>query len=658
MKNLMWMALALGVALHCGQAPGAQVGSAFTYQAEVKQNGVLLVGTPDLEFRLYDSLTQGVLIGTPVLALAYPVADGRLTVDLDFGAAAFNTQARWLEIRVDGVVLNPRQRLSAAPVATRALSVADGSVDSPSIVNGSINQLDIDPSSVQTRIGASCAAGSSIRAIAENGTVSCEGDDVGGIGDITGVTAGAGLSGGGDNGAVTLGVGPGAITASMLGSEAVGAAAIAVDAVGSGHIANGSIAAADINTAQVQVRVANSCAVGSSIRQINADGSVVCAAGIPASIASPRPAFSRANIDLPGQVRDISMVLGVDGLGLMSWYDTVGQDLHLSHCNDIACNAVTDTLIDSAGDVGEFSSISIGAQGLGVVSYYDRSNGDLKFAACADVICSSAQLITVDSGSAAGENVGRATSLVISSDGRPAISYYDVTRGDLKLALCGPNPPYCNTRTLVTVDGSGGGDVGRANALVLQPEGAVLKFYMAYYDATLGDLKLARCFENNCGAAAISIVDAANDAGSVLALSVSSDGLPLIAYSTLAGGNTEVRTAHCSNLLCSTQNKFVLFAGAFTLTDVAILIAGDSLPIVAPMTTAGLNFSHCTAPDCSSYSGVGLGTGNLVLAEPSPFAMINGADGYPLIATRRAAGNGNLNILHCSDHLCIPYRRR
>ena len=92
------------------------------------------------------------------------------------------------------------------------------------------------------------------------------------------------------------------------------------------------------------------------------------------------------------------------------------------------------TTLDSTGDVGEWTSVTIGADGLGLISYY--ANGDLKVAHCNDTACSSASTYTLDSAWYC-----RYTSITIGADGLGLISYYDATNGDLKVAHC--SNPFC-----------------------------------------------------------------------------------------------------------------------------------------------------------------------------------------------------------------------
>src|SRR5438874_1500046 len=94
--------------------------------------------------------------------------------------------------------------------------------------------------------------------------------------------------------------------------------------------------------------------------------------------------------------------------------------------------ASTITTVDSAGDVGYYTSIAI-LNGLPVISYYDNTNGDLKVVACGDETCNNGDTITtVDSGG----DVGYYTSIA-TLNGAPVISYTDGTNGDLKVAACG-----------------------------------------------------------------------------------------------------------------------------------------------------------------------------------------------------------------------------
>jgi predicted regulator of Ras-like GTPase activity (Roadblock/LC7/MglB family) len=96
---------------------------------------------------------------------------------------------------------------------------------------------------------------------------------------------------------------------------------------------------------------------------------------------------------------DTSITVGTDGLPVISYLDNTNDDLKVAHCGNTSCSAGTTlTAVDSADNVGFFSSITLGTDGLPVISYYDNTNGDLKVAHCGNTSCSAGNtLTTVDS---------------------------------------------------------------------------------------------------------------------------------------------------------------------------------------------------------------------------------------------------------------------
>jgi hypothetical protein len=110
----------------------APVGSAFTYQGQLKDASGPVTASCDFQFGLWDALTSGTQIGTTLGQPNVTVSEGLFTVQLDFGANAFNGSARWLEVAVrcpagSGTynTLTPRQPLTPAPYALYSLSSAN-----------------------------------------------------------------------------------------------------------------------------------------------------------------------------------------------------------------------------------------------------------------------------------------------------------------------------------------------------------------------------------------------------------------------------------------------------------------------------------------------------------------------------------------------------
>jgi hypothetical protein len=120
-------------------------------------------------------------------------------------------------------------------------------------------------------------------------------------------------------------------------------------------------------------------------------------------------------------------------------------------------NTVT---LDSIGNVGEYSSLKM-IDGRPAISYYDRTNGNLKYVSASEFSgfnWNSPQ--TIDNSA---NNVGLFTSLA-DINGHAAISYYDDTTDDLKFIRA--NNPFGNSwGTPVTLDSTG--TVGQFTSLAV-----------------------------------------------------------------------------------------------------------------------------------------------------------------------------------------------
>ncbi len=103
------------------------LGTSFTYQGRLTDAGSPANGAYDIRFILYDAETAGAAVGTTQSKEDVTVTNGLFSVDLDFGAAAWNGDARWVEIAVrpgtsvaTHTVLSPRQPISPTPYALYA----------------------------------------------------------------------------------------------------------------------------------------------------------------------------------------------------------------------------------------------------------------------------------------------------------------------------------------------------------------------------------------------------------------------------------------------------------------------------------------------------------------------------------------------------------
>jgi hypothetical protein len=224
----------------------------------------------------YNTLTGGVEVKRFTIGNDGNVAIGNITPTAKLHVAG--------DIRASGKIYSGGD----AVLTSGSMVVSPNSIGSLEVIDGSLMNVDINTASIQSRVNSSCTAGSSIRAIAQDGTVTCEPDDSGasyiagsGI-SITGNTISAAVATETDP-TVPANIKDGVAWSELSGIPAgfidgvdnVGGAALGPDTVGSLEIKNGSILSADIDTTSVQSRVKN-CPSGQAINSVAADGTVTC----------------------------------------------------------------------------------------------------------------------------------------------------------------------------------------------------------------------------------------------------------------------------------------------------------------------------------------------------------------------------------------------
>jgi hypothetical protein len=183
-------------------------------------------------------------------------------------------------------------------------------------------------------------------------------------------------------------------------------------------------------------------------RALGLNGTVTQGTYVQRASTMDRPGFKLSTLDSAGAVgAHSSLAIGIDGLGLVSYFDVTNGDLKVAHCGNVACTTDVTSTLDSTGNVGQFNGIAIGDDGLGLISYYDQTSGDLKVAHCLNLSCTAATTSAVEAG---GNDVGRYASMAIGADGSGLISYWDATNDDLKVAHC--SNTACSSATTSTID--------------------------------------------------------------------------------------------------------------------------------------------------------------------------------------------------------------
>ncbi len=308
MKKLaLLLSLALAASAHAAGTPPT-----ISFVARLADGGTPITGAHDLVLALFDAQTGGTQVWTESRTGVQIPADGLLYLDLGsvtpLDANVFAGAKRYLEVTIDGQITTPRIVIESTPYAIRSGEATHA---------GDSDTLGTHPASFyQARVSNACSSGSAIASIDATGSVTCQ--------PVPTYTAGAGLSLSGttssvdptmeqarvtgvcSSGAIATISATGAVTclsagnglayttgqfvvdftttqhaiapctAGSLLSSADSAGTATCYAPGAGIQFNAGTKAWDVNTTTVQKRVTGTCAVGSAITAIAADGTVTC----------------------------------------------------------------------------------------------------------------------------------------------------------------------------------------------------------------------------------------------------------------------------------------------------------------------------------------------------------------------------------------------
>lgn len=349
-------------------------------------------------------------------------------------------------------------------------------------------------------------------------------------------------------------------------------------------------------------------------------------------------------VDSAGDVGDYnSLVLNASGFAMISYYDSTNDDLKFVRCLSADCTSKNITTVDSNQNVGyRYTGIDLGTDGFVKISYHNNSNGDLKYARCLDVDCLNKNITTIDSAG----SVGQFSSLVLGQDNLARITYYTSSGGNLKFIRCLDDD--CSLRNTNTVDSEG--DVGKYTSIVLDQNNIP---YISYLDETNDDLRFARCLDIDCVAANITTIDGSGgvNVGSFkTSIALGSDGFPRISY--YDDSNQDLKYVQCLNSDCTLKNIIIVESSGRVGKYSSLKIGSDGFARISyyDASGGGIRFVRCLNNDCSlknintpdTQGNVGLYT-----------SLALGVDGFGRISYRDDT-NQDLKFALCVSSDCPP----
>lgn len=311
----------------------------------------------------------------------------------------------------------------------------------------------------------------------------------------------------------------------------------------------------------------------------------------------------------------------------------------------VAALGNTITSPDTAGVVGQWTSLTLDTSGNPVVSYYDATNKRVKLLHCGDPNCASSNIIgPIDNAS-----VGFGTSVAIDSAGDAAVSYI----GDLdvfpyltlKVVRC--KDPYCVGLDANVAAPDPSVPMGGYSSLTLDSIGRPV----VSSGGAFGGLYLTYCGTTDCSAAN-SNTNANSTGIQWTSIALDSLGKPVVSYAN--GSLGELGLLHCGNANCNSGNSIVDpdTGNVGQYTSLKLDIFGYPVVSYYDFANQDLKLMHCNDADCISSPNIV--TIDAVGDVGKWTSLALDSSGNPVISYYDAT-NGDLKLVRCGDANCNTY---
>jgi hypothetical protein len=195
--------------------------------------------------------------------------------------------------------------------------------------------------------------------------------------------------------------------------------------------------------------------------------------------------------------------------------------------------------------------------------------------------------------------VGTDTSLVLTSDDIPVISYNDYTVGELTLAVC--DDITCANPAIQSLE-SGVISSGWYNSIALTDDNLPI---ISYFDDASADHSLIYCHTRTCDSHNTQLLDSIGIVGEYTNLTLTNDDAPVIAYVDGTNGNLKLDVAP-NTIYSGEPVDFVTTAPSNNSTATV-----SSIALSWASTAGATSYEYCiatSASTCSTWTSTGTAT--------------------------------------------------